>query len=70
MVELFSHKRGANLFMKCLFTEVHQLYQTKNLSITKIHLPKILLYLCDIENPNICNARKIKEKQIGIFEKS
>ena len=70
MFALLSYEKEAHFFMKCLFTEVHQLYQTKNLSITKIHLPKILLYLCDIENPNICNARKIKEKQIGIFEKS
>ena len=26
MIELFNYKRSANLFVKCIFTEVHQFY--------------------------------------------
>ena len=28
MTELFNFKKGANFFMKCLFTEVHQFYHS------------------------------------------
>ena len=46
IVELFSYRKGADFFMKCLFAEVHQFYlSTKRL--TKITVA--FKYYCIIE---------------------
>ena len=45
IVELFSYRKGADFFMKCLFAEVHQFYlSTKRL--TKITVA--FKYYCNI----------------------
>ena len=41
MIEFFSFKKGANIFMKCLFTEEDQFYNT--ITLTKYNSVQILL---------------------------
>ena len=41
MIEFFSLKKGANIFMKCLFTEEDQFYNA--ITLTKYNSVQILL---------------------------
>lgn len=44
MVELFSYKKGANFFMKYLFTEIHQFYLSSKMLLK--YQNKVLFKYC------------------------
>lgn len=48
MIELFNYKRSANLFMKCVFTEVHQFYLCSK-KFPKYLNTIVLKYYCNTE---------------------